>query len=190
MTKSQISSSIIIIILALIMTDNTYAHERNRTESRLNQVKRTKIIEELNLSAPEKEKFIETFDQAEAKIMVERNKKHDIFKALQQAIAENKSDETIAKLSDELQTAQNSMHAAMSERQNSFKSILSKKQFGKFVLVDHKFMKDVQRSMMKYYKNCNHSGNKDDCTNAKRNANQNSMKKKSKKKDKGTKYAD
>ncbi len=160
-------ATLLTLVLFMFVSNDAFAQRANKAGNRLNNVKRTKLVELLDLSETEKNKFNDTYNSWDDKLQSQRKINHDAMIALSNLIDENPNSSEISKSTDNVIKAQEQMHNLMQQRTNEFKKQLNDLQFAKFITYDRRFYKDVQNSMMKFYKNKGNGNNKNKAGNLK-----------------------
>lgn len=147
-----------VAILAFILifsagANDAFGQKARKTENRLKNVKRTKLVETLKLSESEKNRFNELNNKWELKINEQRKEVKENREKLWKVVNDDANSNETSKITEDFLNSIDKMHKLTRERKNDFKNILNPTQYAKFILYDHKFMHDVQKSMFKYYKN-------------------------------------
>ncbi len=153
--KNLIIKPLVILFTAFLLifsSGDLFAQRNIKAKERIQQVKKIKLLEILELDEKTADKFLVKFSFWESKIMAHRDATDLLADELDIAIRKNADKSEIVKLTNQYLEKMSEFHKIISERNNDVKSILNEHQFAKFLIFEDRFIKDVQKVMFKMMK--------------------------------------
>lgn len=148
-------SPVLIVLIAVFFafsSTNTFAQRNIKAKERIEQVKKVKLLEVLELDEKAADKFLAKYTAWENKIKDKREANETLAQELELAIKKKADKAEIAKLSAKFMENMNEFHKMMIDRNNDIKTILDEVQFAKFLIFEESFFRDIQKVMFKMMK--------------------------------------
>ncbi len=148
------SNTILIAIVTIFFalgSVTTFAQRGIKAKERIDQVKKVKLLEILELDEKLADKFLAKYSAWENKIKDKRESNELLTEELEIAVKKGDKSE-IAKLSTKYMDSMNEFHKMMIDRNNDIKTILDEIQFAKYLIFEENFFKDIQKTMFKMMK--------------------------------------
>jgi hypothetical protein len=150
--KANTALIAIAAILLTLCSANVFAQRNMRAKERIDQVKKVKLLEVLELDEKTADKFLAKYSVWENKIKDKKEANNKLTKELEMAIKKNTDKAEISKLTTRYMESMNDFHKMMIDRNNDIKTILDEMQFAKYLLFEENFFRDIQKVMFKMMK--------------------------------------
>ncbi len=132
-----------------ISSGSAIAQDGAKMREKVEQLKKVKLIEILDMNEDAAEKFF-------ARYNVYENKVNDAFKEVQQAVGELNSridrkapDAEIKSQNDIVLQKQNALHAQVDEKLKAMRSLLTEEQYAKFIVFENKFTQKLREILQR-----------------------------------------
>ena len=139
------------ILIGLITINVLNAQPPRKAMERLEQFKKMKLIEMLDMDEETSEKFFVKYNQIDDKHKEKRQELEKTLENLKTAIKYDSSVDELQKLTEKVIKLQKEMHEIHLEKLKAMKSILDKKQYAKYVLFENIFADEVRKRIHKMY---------------------------------------
>jgi hypothetical protein len=118
-----------------------------RAMEKIQTMKKVKLLEVLELPEADADKVLVKYTSYENKIIEATKRTDEITEKLDEAV---KADDykNIEKLNDDFMKARKDLDAALDDRMNGMKQILTKEQFAKYLVFERKFQEELRRAIM------------------------------------------
>ncbi len=151
------------VLIGLITPKLAQSQPAEFARERIETLKMVKLLEILDLNEDESNKFIVKYKTMEKSIKEKADKIDILEDELKLALKKDASDKEIKELSDKLVNTQNDFFSATMEKVKSMQSILSQKNYAKFLIFEKNFHKKLRNMLMdKSKKNGNPNFDDDD----------------------------
>lgn len=143
----QTSSSkyyLYLLIIGLFITTTISSAQRGRME-KIEQLKKVKLLEELNLDEQTADKFLVKLNTYDKILDEKRDAVDEAFKGLHEKVKKEAPAKEIETATNDLLTKQDEFHKAMKERVDGIRTLLTTEQFAKFLLVEKHFFGELKR---------------------------------------------
>lgn len=138
--------------LLLINTGELSAQPAEKARERIQQVKKIKLLDVLQLDEKASEKFLSKYNYWEKQIQDKRDDLDNHYDDLESSLKRNAGKEEINQKTSEILRLRNELNNLHQEKMKAMRSVLDEIQFGKYVLFENKFMKELQSILIKQYK--------------------------------------
>ncbi|MGA2298984.1 MAG: hypothetical protein ABSG15_15675 [FCB group bacterium] len=135
--------------LLFAVTSISFAQPANKAKERISMMKKMKLLEILNLDEAQADKFITQYTSWEKKMEEQRNAVDKASQDLGKSIKGDASNDEISKKSDVLIETQTKLQGIYFDKLKAMKSILNTKEYGKYLVFEDRFMKELQRILFK-----------------------------------------
>ena len=152
MLNSHIKKVGIIILLIALTTSFVTAQPANKAKERITMMKKMKLLEILSLDEQNSEKFLVKYSAYEKKVEEQRMEVDATANELGAAIKKDASKDEISNLTEKLINSQAKLNDVYLEKLRAFKTILEPKEYAKFLVFESKFMKELQKILLKMAK--------------------------------------
>lgn len=147
----QILIRSIIILIVFVITFSGFevsAQPAFKAKERIKQMKKIKLLDILELSEEEADKFIIKYNAWENKVDAQREEIDKISDELFDLLKKESATEEIQKQSARLLTAQEKFFGIQIEKLKSFKEILTPVNYAKLLVFEDRFIKELGKMMM------------------------------------------
>lgn len=141
--------SLLLGLLIMAATTGAFAQDGAKMREKVEQLKRTKLVEILDLNEDASEKFF-------ARYNVYENKVNAAFKEVQQAMNElnaridrKAAAGEISQQSEIVLQKQNALHSAVDEKLKGMKPYLTEEQYAKFIVFENKFTQKLREILQR-----------------------------------------
>ncbi|MDD3125381.1 MAG: hypothetical protein PHV24_06115 [Candidatus Kapabacteria bacterium] len=153
MKASKILTWIFVVTFATLQWNVAYAkpnhHKGQKAMQKLNQIKKMKMLEILELDNTVADKFLIKYNEWDKKIDEHRKKTDIARKELDLAISKGEDKTSLAQKTDAFTEILNEMPTIIKGRNNDIRAMLDAENYAKFILFEDRFMFDVQKHMFK-----------------------------------------
>jgi len=153
--KTAIKLVILNVLTFILGSLSLKAYDNNPLKSnqmdKIEQFKKMKMLDYLNLSEENSEKFLIKYTQMTKKIKEKRKEVDDAAKALNQAVKDKKKEDITSKTDAFIQKQQEMMDL-VKEMQKQIRSVLSEEEFARYLLFERNFNSEVRRMVQKNLK--------------------------------------
>ncbi len=139
---------ILILVLSVLIAS---AQPPMHANKRMATLKKMKLLEVLELSEEEANKFLVKYDSWTDKIIEEREKLDEIENDLKKALKEG--DGNINEFSLKFESRLENIHKQMNLRLQDFRKLLSEDNYARFLIFEKEFPRKVQKEIMKRQRN-------------------------------------
>ena len=150
--KIKTKTIVLLAVLIALSTVNTFAQRNIKARERIDQVKKVKLLEILELDEKSADKFLAKYTAWENKIKEKKEATDLISDEIEVAIKKKVDKSEISKLTNKYMDSMNEFHKMMLDRNNDIKSILDEIQFAKYLIFEENFFKDIQKVMFRMMK--------------------------------------
>lgn len=147
MRNFLLKTAILSLIAIFVASVSLNAQPPAKAKERIEQLKKIKLLEVLNLSEEQADKFLVKYTSYEKNIGELREKLMKSADDLHEAIAKKSASEIKAKTDEHLKLFE-SMQNAMTEKNKGIRSVLDETQFAKYLIFEQKFMHELQKAIM------------------------------------------
>lgn len=148
--QTLIRSVIFTLILFTFLSATTaYSQPPEKARERVKQMKKMKLLDILNLSEEEGDKFIVKYSSWENKVEDQRVAVDKVSDELLNAIKDDASNEDLQKMSQKLLAEQEKFFALQIDKLKAMKEILDDKKYAKYLVFEDRFIKELTQMMMK-----------------------------------------
>lgn len=174
MKKSAFKLFVITCAIFTIFNLNLFAQPENRGPNppddppqrnqkmmqKLQTLKKQKLLDLLNLDEAAADKFLIKYSSWEKKIAEKRNQFDGICDELRLKIKNKASADDIYKLTQNYISVQKEMFDLIQQKLIDMKSLLNEKEYAKYLIFEHEFMREFQRLLMEKNMKNKHHGKK------------------------------
>ena len=146
-TRHNLFTLLITALFLSFLTQNIFAQPPKRAMERIEQVKKIKLLDLLELDEGAAEKFLIKYNAAEKVINEKKEALDQATDKLQSKIIENAPKDELNKLSEQVINMQNELHNAYLEKIKAMKSILDEKRFATFLVFESNFIKELRKNI-------------------------------------------
>lgn len=137
-----------IVVLALGVQVSDLSAQERTPRAKLEQFKKMKLIEVLDMESDLAEKFFIVYNEGEKNVEEARSEVREAVQNLHETLENTSStDKEIAEATEKLMAAHKGVESARNEMIASIKNILSTRQFAQFVLLEARFWNDVKQRL-------------------------------------------
>ena len=153
-----IKSTIIILLIATsLLTVNSFATEKQKQKSKdfrqkISQIKKIQMLDELDLSEEQSEKFLLLYNNWNKQIEVARSKVDSARRELKKFLKDTTASYSASQYSqktDNFLTCLNSMQNLIEKRNASIKSSFPGEIYARYILFEEDFMVNLQKKYMR-----------------------------------------
>jgi transposase len=150
MLKSHHKTSAITIITVVFLAFGAIlqAQPAHKAKERVDQMKKIKLLEILELDDATTDKFLAKYSTYEKKIDEKRRELDELSDEIKLELRKNSSDK-LKELTKKFLQLQNEMFDLIQAKINDMKSILSEKEYAKFLIFENDFPKELQKILFK-----------------------------------------
>jgi hypothetical protein len=159
MQKLLIKTGVLMMLFAFLST-NIFSQPAFKAKERIQQLKKIKLLEILNLSEQQSDAFLIKYSSIEKKVEEKKSNLDIAVEDLESAVKRNAAKDEIKAKTQKVENSQKEFMTTMEDSRNSIKGILSEENYAKYLVFEHKFKEEVQKIIMKNMKN--KKGNKAD----------------------------
>ena len=163
MQKSYLNVWLLIFVLVFttFSLTNISAKEQNlKAKERVQQIKKMKLLELLNLDEAASEKFLSKYTVWEKKLNEKRDAIESAIDELQSNLRKKISNNDIVQQSNKILSLRSDLFSSIQESQKDIKSILNDTQFATYLVFEHKFRKEMEKMLMDKMRKGNFNGNR------------------------------
>lgn len=152
MSTSNLKKSLWLLLIAAILLMPVIGSAQPpkmppKAMEKIETVKKVKLLEVLELPEADAEKVLIKYNSYENKIKEMTKKIDEAIDKLNEAVREEDY-KNIDKLNDDFLRQKKELDAALDEKMNGMKQILTKEQFAKYILFERKFQEELRRAIM------------------------------------------
>ncbi|MFC2131703.1 hypothetical protein ACFLSQ_09735 [Bacteroidota bacterium] len=148
--QTLIRSILLTISLLLFFTAiDTSAQPPHKAMDRIKQMKKMKLLDILDLSEEEADKFIVRYNSWDKKIDKQKEKIDKLADELMEAVKGDTPKEELKKKSGILLNAQEKFFGLQVEKLHAMKAILDVKNYARFLIFEDRFPKELGKMMMR-----------------------------------------
>lgn len=146
---NRASISIIFSFLAiLILTNISFSQPARRHWERIEQIKKVKLLDILELDEETSTKFLAKYNEIERKIKEKSEELEQAIEKLNNRIQENAPSQELTKVTEQVLNIQKELQNLHLSKITEMKSILDEKRYAKFIVFENTFHKDLQRKVI------------------------------------------
>ncbi len=142
--------SVLAVIVGLFAASAINAQPPRKALERLEQFKKMKLIDILDMDEKTSEKFFAKYNEYDNRHEEKRKELQKTLENLKTALRYDSSEEELTKLTEKVIKYQDELHQIRSEKLKAMKSVLSNEQYSKFVLFEHVFIEEVRKRLHKF----------------------------------------
>ncbi len=121
--------------------------DRPKAKERIEQLKKIRLIDILELDETGAEKFFARYNQYQKKVEEARANLHDAVEDLERNV-QSKSGKEYSRKADIVIEKQTALANAIAEKLRAMKTILTEEQYGKFIVFENNFAAQLQKMLM------------------------------------------
>ena len=125
-----------------------HGEHRGKVRERVEQLKKMKMIEVLDLDEETSEKFFTRYNNLQKKVDAAYDEVRDAQRTLDEAVDNKLSAADIERLTNTLLQKQNALQEANNEKIRAMKAVLSEEQYARYVMFEQKFLQELQKAIM------------------------------------------
>jgi len=154
-TMFRYSILVTVFLTVLIPTVHLRASEdeedepQNRVRQRIEDVRKMKLIDILDLRGDQVEKFFGSYNTLQRAVFDAKDAVNDASRQLHEALQNKASDADLQTKTSALLSAMKSFDAAVEKRNTTVQSMLSTTQYAKYVLFEARFVDELSKMIMK-----------------------------------------
>lgn len=149
----------LVLLLCLAMTwsvaqaqdDDEPPMPRERVQQRIEDVRKMKLIDILQLHDEQVEKFFAAYNPLQKTVLSTHKAINDVSEDLHRAVRNDEAN--LQPRVDALTNAVKAHHAAIEKRNHDLKPVLSDKQYAAYLVFEAKFVEELSRLLLKRAKN-------------------------------------
>ncbi len=145
----------LLIIFIIAISANSYllaqGPDGERLKEKIEQVKKMKLLEVLDLDETTADKFLVKFNAMEKKISELQKSIDDVSYKLKNRIQEKAGADELSKSSSELLSLMEQLQNTQIEKLKAMKGILKDEQYAKYLVFENEFPKELRRHIMKRF---------------------------------------
>jgi len=126
------------------------AQPAHKAKERIEQLKKMKLLDILNLDEAASEKFLASYSQYEKKIEGKKSELDDVSKELRHAVRDKSSKDEIKKLSSKYIDLQTQFFDLLKTRLQAMSSLLSDTDYAKYLVFENEFPKELQKILFEH----------------------------------------
>ena len=136
-------------MVAVLTATSTLAQDGEKMREKIEQLKRTKLVEILELNENAAEKFFARYNQYESKVNQAFKDAKDAVQELNARVDHKAPASEISQQSEIVLQKQNALHAAVEEKLKGMKPLLTEEQYAKFIVFENKFTQTLREILQK-----------------------------------------
>ena len=137
----------------LMLSINLFSQPAMKARERVDQIKKVKLLDLLNLDETQSANFLNKFNQYEKKISEKRNEMDELSRDMRKNLKKKASKEELNNMSIKLVQMQVNFFELIKEKIMGMKSLLNDEQYAKYLIFENEFPKELQKAMIKKFKN-------------------------------------
>ena len=149
MLRSNYRSFILSAIILFLCAGMLFAQPPRKAKERMDQLKKIKLLEYLDLKDDEADKFLTKYSYYEKRMDETFFAMGDAIAELKEAIKKKASKDKINDCTKKVSDVQNGMVQLMQEKQTVMATVLSDINYAKYLVFEHEFHKEMQKVLMK-----------------------------------------
>jgi Spy/CpxP family protein refolding chaperone len=150
--KKNIMIRFFFLAMALIVSTTAYhavAQDGVQMREKVEKLKRTKLVEILELDENAAAKFFAKYDQYENKVQSAFKEARQAMNELNARVDRQAAAAEISQQSEIVLQKQNALHAAVDEKLKAMKPLLTEEQYAKFIVFENKFTQTLREILNK-----------------------------------------
>jgi hypothetical protein len=117
----------------------------HKAKERIEQIKKMKLLDILNLDEAAAEKFITKYTTYENKVNEKRQALDEVTDELQKSVRKKESKDDVSKLTKSYLDLQKQFFDAIADKTKAMSSILNEEEYAKFLIFENEFPKELQK---------------------------------------------
>ena len=143
---------LIILIFAASATLPLNSQPARKVKERIDQMKKIKLLDILNLDEQTSEKFLSKYSFYEKKLHEKKKALDEASDEIEQVLKKGANKDELSQKSKKLLTAQEEFHSLVIEKLKAMESILNPTDYAKFLVFEQRFYEELQRILLKKFK--------------------------------------
>lgn len=143
MIKFYLSSIILLVIACTLLAQPAFNGSK-----RLQQIKKMKMLDELNLNEETGDKFLLKYNAWENKLEETHEEFSIATKELRLAIDKNADDATLSEKTSKFIELQEKLHKIQQDKMQDMKEILTKEEFARYIIFEVEFHRRIKELMI------------------------------------------
>lgn len=140
-----------LFVLFFVLVSVTYIQAKvpdKKAKERVQQIKKMKLLDLLNLDVSTSEKFLTKYTFWEKKLNDKRDAISSSVDELQLNLKNKASNNEIVQLSGKIISLRSELYSTIQDAQKEIKSILNDSQFATYIVFEYKFKKEMEKMLM------------------------------------------
>ena len=153
--KTSIFKTIALALLIIILSGAFYtisAQQPRKALERIGQMKKSKLLEILDLSEESSNKFLSKYTAWEKKVLEQKKAIDEASADLESSLRKGDGKDVLIQKSQKLIEAQVKLQNLNTEKLKAMKEVLNDVEYAKFLVFEDRFPKELQRMILKKQK--------------------------------------